>query len=129
MSWRRGNWSAGFSGYYIGSYSDGSATTTQALYESLGRPKYLSKTFDGSAAGNYLYRYIVHDSLTFNAYVGYRFGAETNRWLRKTSLRLGVVNLRDSAPPLTSGAFGYDSSVYGGMLVGRNWTMELTKSF
>jgi iron complex outermembrane receptor protein len=129
ITWRRGNWSAGFSGYYIGSYSDSSATTTQAVYESLGRPTYLSKTFDTSAVGNYLYRYIVHDSVTFNAYVGYRFGAETNRWLRKTSVRLGVVNLRDSAPPLASGAFGYDSSVYGGMLVGRNWTLELTKSF
>ena len=127
IAWRQGNWSAGFSGYYIGSFSDGGATTTAAVYQSLGSPTYLSKTQDG--AGSYVYRYIVHDSLTFNAFVGYRFGAEANRWLKRTSVRVGVVNLLDSAPPLTSGAFGYSASVYGNMLVGRNWTLEITKSF
>jgi outer membrane receptor protein involved in Fe transport len=47
--------------------------------------------------------------------------------LRSSSVRLGVVNLFDTPPPLSSGATGFSANVYQGLLVGRTWTMELTK--
>jgi iron complex outermembrane receptor protein len=71
----------------------------------------------------------MHDSVTFNASVGYRFGASSPAWLRQTRLRLGVVNLADKAPPMASGQSTYSPSVNQSMVVGRTWTMELTKGF
>ncbi|GAB1489066.1 TonB-dependent receptor [Opitutaceae bacterium] len=126
LSWRKGNWSASFGGYYIGTYSDSAATTTAALYESLGKPSYIKKTFN---SGVYVYRYVVRDSLTFNASVSYRFGQTDNAWLKNVSVRAGVTNLVDKHPPLASGAFGYTTSVYGNMLMGRTWTLDVTKRF
>ena len=123
-SWRKGRWSGGLSAYYIGSFADSGATTTAAVYQSLGRPSYIVQMFN---AGSLVYRYRVSDSLTFNAFVGYRFGSGTNRWLRNSSVRAGVINLKDTKPPFSSGANGYSTSVYGTMLAGRTWTMELSK--
>ncbi|MDB6116208.1 MAG: btuB 3 [Lacunisphaera sp.] len=53
LSWRKGDWSAGLSAYYISKGVDPNAPTTEAVYESLGRPDYIAKTFD---AGGYVYR-------------------------------------------------------------------------
>lgn len=126
IAWRKGNWNAGVSGYYIGHFADAAASTTLANYTTLGAPIYLSRQFD---SGTYLYRYVVHDIVTFNAFVGRRFGPESARWLRGSGVRLGVVNLSDREPPLTSGAAGYSTSVHGSLLAGRTWTLELTRSF
>ncbi len=126
LSWRNANWSAGLSSYYIGSYADTGATTTAANYIALGAPRYLSKQFSDGA---YLYRYRVHDTVTFNAFVQRRFAADSAKWLRKSSIRLGVVNLADKEPPLESGNFGYNTGVYGLLFPGRTWTLELTRQF
>lgn len=125
VSWRKGNWSAGTSAYYTGRYSD-TASTTAALYTSLGTPNYLSKTFTDNA---YAYRYVIHDNVTFNAFTGYRFGANSGKWLSRSSVKVGVVNLLDRNPPLTSGSFGYSSSVAGTQVMGRTWTIELSRQF
>jgi iron complex outermembrane receptor protein len=126
IAWRRNAWSASLSAYYIGSYADGSATTTAAVYTSLGEPKYISKQFD---SGAYLYRYRVHDVVSFNGSVGYRFKQDAPRMLQHTSFRLGVINLTDKEPPLVSGAFGYSASVHASLFAGRTWTFEVTKQF
>jgi len=125
ISWRKGQWNAAVSGYYTGSFAD-SATTTAATYNSLGAPGYISRQFD---SGSYLYRYRVHDVVTFNAFVGRRFGAEAPSWLRGTGVRLSVVNLTDREPPLASGAFGFNSGVHGSLLAGRTWSVEFTRQF
>jgi outer membrane receptor protein involved in Fe transport len=125
LSWRREAWSGALGAYYIGASQD-SPTTTQAVWESLGRPSYIVRQFTNGA---YAYRYLMHDSVTFNASVGYRFGASSPAWLRQTRLRLGVVNLADKAPPMASGQSTYSPSVNQSMVVGRTWTMELTKGF
>ena len=123
LNWRKGNWSAGFSAYYTGSYAD-TATVTAANYALLGSPNYISKQFD---SGTYLYRYAVRDVVSFNASLGYRFKQEAPRLLRHSSIRLGVVNLTDQEPPLTSGATGFSAAVHGSLFQGRTWTIELTK--
>ncbi len=125
VSWRKGPWTVGFSGYYIGSFADTSATTTQAVFESLGRPAYIMKQFN---AGTYTYAYRVHDSLTYNAFAGYQFGRNAPKWLRSSSIRFGVINILDAKPPLSSGATGYPTAVYS-LLPGRTWTTEITKRF
>lgn len=126
MSWRKANWSGSLGAYYIGASQDTGATTTQAVYESLGRPGYIAKHF---TEGRYVYRYLMRDSLTFNASLGYAFGPDHSRWLRSTRVRLGVVNLTNEPPPLASGQFGYSPSVSSSLAVGRTWTVELTRSF
>ena len=123
LNWRKGNWTAAFSAYYTGSYAD-TATVTAANYALLGSPTYISKQFD---SGSYLYRYVVRDVVSFNTSLGYRFKQEAPRLLRHSSIRLGVVNLTDQEPPLTSGATGFSAAVHGSLFQGRTWTIELTK--
>ncbi len=126
IAWRMKNWSAGWSAYYTGSFGDTGATTTQALWDSLGHPTYITKQF---TAGSYSYYYRIHDSLTYNATVAYHFGSSAPSWLHATSLRLGIINVFDKAPPLASGATGYSTGVYQNLLAGRTWTFEVTKQF
>lgn len=126
VTWRKSNWTGSLSAYYIGSFADSAATTTQTVYSNLGEPNYLSKQFD---SGVYLYRYRVRDIIHYNAALGYRFNRDANKWLRNTSVRLGVVNLTDAEPPLTSDTAGYSTSVHSSLFVGRTWTVELTRQF
>lgn len=125
VAWRNGNWSGSFGGYYVGSSQDG-ATTTQALYDSLGQPSYIAKHF---TEGRFVYRYLVHDFVTYNATLGYRFGGANGAWSRGVRVRLGVVNLTDKAPPLASGQFGYNAGTTGNVMVGRTWTLQIAKPF
>jgi len=126
VTWRRGPWTGNLGAYYAGPSQDSGATTTAALYESLGRPDYIAKHFTG---GQFVYRYIVDSTLTYNVSLGYRFGAGPSSWLRGTRIRLGIVNFTDQAPPVSSGGFGYSPGVSQNLLAGRTWTLELTKSF
>jgi hypothetical protein len=125
VSWRKGNWSAVLGAYYMGASQEGT-TTTAALYDSLGQPSYLAKIYTNGA---YQYRYVLRDVLTLNSSLAYRFGHDAREWLRNTTVRCGVINLADIPPPLAAGAFGYNPAVHGGLIVGRTWTLDLTKSF
>lgn len=123
LSWRRSQWGAGIAAYYTGTYTDTGATTTQATYESLGSPGYIVPVFTN---GGYVYRYKVRDSIMTNAYVSYRFRTK-NKWTNDTTLRLGVVNLFDRVPPLSSDSRGYETSIYNLMARGLSWSVQLTK--
>ncbi len=123
LNWHRKQWGAGFGFYYIGRYTDSGATTTQATWDSLGDPSYIQPVYTNGA---YSYRYVVHDSKSYNAYVTYRFAAQ-NKWLANTNLRLGVVNLFDAKPPLSSDSRGYDPAVYNTLARGRAYSVQLTK--
>ena len=126
VSWRRAAWRSGLSAYYVGSYQDTFAATTASVYNDLGRPGYIVKIYD---AGAMRYRYVVRDSLTYNAYVGYDYRGSPDSWLANTSIRLSVVNLFNDAPPLTSEARGFDASVYSTLARGRSWSVEIAKKF
>ncbi|MBL9199304.1 MAG: TonB-dependent receptor [Opitutaceae bacterium] len=125
VSWRRGAWSGNLGAYYVGP-TQGGASTTQAIWESLGRPGYISRQFTG---GQFVYRYVVNSTITYNASLGYRFGPDAAKWLRGTRVRVGVANLFDKEPPLTTGAFGYDPGVSQGLLPGRTWSIEFGRQF
>jgi len=127
-TWRNGGWAAGASAYYIGSFADSNATTTAAIYESLGRPDYIVPQYSGNAN---VYRYKVDDVLYFNAFGAYSFDSDKAPWLADSSIKLGIINLTDKAPPVSSGnfGFGYSSVVHSGLLQGRAFTLEVTKKF
>lgn len=123
LNWRRKAWGAGLSAYYIGDYSDSGATTTQSIAESLGNPNYIAPVFTN---GSTVYRYRVSDSISYNANVSYRFRTK-NKWTNDLTVRLGVVNVLNAIPPLSSDSRGYDPSIYNLMARGRSWSVQLTK--
>jgi outer membrane receptor protein involved in Fe transport len=49
--------------------------------------------------------------------------------LNNTSVRVGVNNLFDAEPPLSSDSRGYDPSLYNTMARGRSYSLQLTKKF
>lgn len=126
VMWRKDAWTAGASAYYIGAFADTGATTTAAVYESLGRPGYITRVFD-QGRDNYYWR--VEDSLSFNAFVTYKVGPHASRWLRGVGVRVGVTNLTDEEPPLSGDPSGYQASVYSYLALGRSWTIELSRRF
>jgi outer membrane receptor protein involved in Fe transport len=125
VSWTRQQWGAGAGLYYIGRYTDSGATTTGAVWDSLGNPSYIQPVFSNGAT---VYRYVVHDSKQYNAFVSYRIAAK-NRYLDNTSVRFGVNNMFDAKPPLSSDSRGYDPSVYNTLARGRTYALQLTKKF
>lgn len=123
--WDHGPWDAGLGIYHVGKTHDG-ASTTQAIYEQLGRPDYIEPYF---TAGRTLYRYVIDPVVTYNLSVGYRFNDSPVRWLGDTRVRLAVNNLTNKAPPLASGTFGYNPSVSQSLLSGRSWSIQFTTRF
>jgi iron complex outermembrane receptor protein len=127
VAWRKGAWAGAVGAYYVGKTHDAGATTTAAVYESLGRPSYIAPFF---TAGATTYRRVLDPTLSFNATLSYRFESNAPAWLRRTRLQLGVVNLNDEQPPLASSeGFGYDASVSQNLLAGRTWSIEVTRAF
>lgn len=123
FTWQRKQWGAGIGLYYLGRYTDSNATTTAATFASLGAPAYIEPVFTNGA---FSYRYVVHDSKSYNAFVTYRVSVQ-NRWLNQTSIRLGVNNLFDAKPPLSADSRGYDPAAYNSLARGQSWSVQLTK--
>ena len=123
LTWKKDRWGAGLGLYYIGRFTDVNATTTQATWDSLGNPAYIQPVFNNGA---YSYRYVVHDSKSYNLFVSYRLSS-ANRWLNDTSFRLGVNNLFNAEPPLSADSRGYEPSLYNVMARGRSYSLQVTK--
>lgn len=129
INWQSGGWNAGLGIYYVGKTHDSGATTTEALYQSLGQPGYIEPFF---TAGRTIYRKVIDPVVSYNLSVGYRFDDAAPEWLRDTRLRLGVVNLTNEEPPLSAAGsdnFGYDPSVSQSLLTGRSWSLEISRKF
>jgi len=123
LAWHRRAWTAGLIFHYIGRYADVNATTTAATYASLNDPAYLTPVLIN---GTYSYAYTVHDSKSYDAFVRYDLSG-MSRWLRNTVIRVGVDDLFNVKPPLSSNSFGYDAAVYNQLAYGLTWSVELTK--
>jgi outer membrane receptor protein involved in Fe transport len=111
-------WQAGMSVYYIGSYADQNANVPAATAKSLGFPSYLYP-IDG------VYYFRIKSSIAGNAFASYKltFGGLFDN----TTIRVGVNNFTNAAPPLSSDAAGYDPTVYQSMAEGRTWSLRFTK--
>ncbi len=123
LTWRKKQWGAGLGFYYIGRFTDLNATTTKAVWDGLGNPGYIQPVFNNGA---YSYRYVVHDSKTYNLYVSYRVAA-SSRWLNQMNIRVGVNNLFDAEPPLSADSRGYEPSLHNVMARGRTYSLQITK--
>ena len=121
LSWHRQQWDAGVGFYYIGRYTDLVATTSQPVYQALGSPSYIQPVYTNGAVS---YRYVVHDSKSYNVFLSYRLSAR-QRWLNDLAIRLGVNNVFDAQPPLSTS--GYDAAVYNVMARGRTYSLQVTK--
>jgi iron complex outermembrane recepter protein len=123
LTWRKKQWGAGVGFYYTGRFTDVNATTTQAIWDSLGNPGYIQPIFNNGA---YSYRYVVHDSKSYNVFLSYRVQSD-NRWIRNTSFRLGVNNVFNAEPPLSADSRGYEPSLYNVLARGRTYSLQITK--
>lgn len=121
LSWSYDLWAAGLSAYYIGEYADTSAVFAPDADYTGGTPSYVKRV------GGVDY-WKVNDNVTFNAFVSRSIIAES-ALLNGLTVRLGVKNLADKKPPLTSDTAGYDPTVYNSIAVGRVWTLRLSKNF
>lgn len=71
---------------------------------------------------------MIPPTTTFNLSVAHAFG-EAAGWLRGTRVRLGINNVTNEEPPLSSGAFGYDAAVSQTLLAGRTFSLEVVRRF
>jgi hypothetical protein len=124
LLWYYKEWNAGIAAYYIGDYADtGASFTSVTLAQAAHVPASSIYAIDGVAYWK------VASTVIENAFVSYTWESPRNRWLDGMSVRLGVNDLTDRKPPLTSGQEGYDASVYSSLAVGRVYSLQLDKRF
>ncbi len=101
-SWESGPWRVNFFGRYVGEVFDTSVTQNDTLEF-----------------------FPVDDWFTFN--LGVRYRIENDTALDGTSIRFGVNNVLDEAPPIADESFGYYGSLHSGR--GRVFSIDLRKPF
>ena len=127
LNWRRDNWSGGLGMFYVGNFTLAGVNTDRATYESLGSPSYIQPVFTN---GSTVYRMVHRDTQTYNAYLSYRLDrGEVRRWLRDTSVRVGVNNLFNTEPPLSNDNNTYEPALYNTMAKGRLYSLTVTRKF
>jgi outer membrane receptor protein involved in Fe transport len=123
-SWRRGPWSAGWFTSYFDSFVDTGAETTAQIYQALGGPDYI-KVYNDNGLPRYLLR--VDPNLQHNAWISYRFERTAAPLLRGMTVRLGVNNVLDTDPPMSSDQYGFRSGTANPR--GRQFTFDVSRSF
>ncbi len=126
LTWHYGKWEADLSAFYLGKFAETNASTTAAVYQSLGAPSWIAKVYSNN---QYNYWPIIGDTLNYNLGVSYRFAHNENFWIRDTSVRIGVINLLDEKPPLAPNNLGIDTTAYLQLAVGRQFTFEVSRHF
>lgn len=99
VNWKSGGWSLGWFTSYYGPYADTSASTTEAIYEALGRPKSIM-TFDDNGIKRFYMR--VKPAILHNFRATYAFGPGDD-----TRITFGVNNVFDSWPPVADEDEGF----------------------
>ncbi len=127
LTWRRDRWSAGLGMFYTGSFTLAGVTTSPAVYESLGRPSYIRPVFTN---GTTVYRMVHRDTQSYNVFLAYRLDrTDARRWLRDTSIRVGVNNVLGTEPPLSDDNNTYETALYNAMAKGRLYSLTVTRKF
>jgi iron complex outermembrane recepter protein len=124
---RHGRWTTGWFTTYYGNFVDTGASTTEQVYDALGRPDYISSYVD--SGGVRRYRYLVSSAINHNVYINYTLPRRRDgRWLGNLSLRFGVNNVLDAEPPLADEDYGYRRGAATNPR-GRAFYAQMTKRF
>jgi iron complex outermembrane recepter protein len=125
VSWRKDNWSGSISAVWTSDLRTG-ATTSAALYNSLGKPEYIRQVFNNGTTTYYEEGY---DALQVNVGLSYRFQNDANKWVAGTTVRLGINNILDEEPSEAATASGYNPQTGGSLWVGRAYSLTFTRQF
>jgi hypothetical protein len=125
LQWRKKNWSASLQGTYQSQIRTG-ATFTAAQYIALGSPDWIQPIYNN---GGITYYEKGYDTLQVNLGVSYKF-THDRRWLKGTTVRLGVNNLFDEKPPVTNlTTTGYSGATGSSLWIGRAYSVNFTREF
>lgn len=122
VSWRQGNWGAGWFAEYYGGSMDPGGSATATVYEKLGQPDYIKVFHD--VGGVIRYRWWIEDVIQQNIYGHYRF-ENRGGLLRNVTARFGVINLADEEPPVADESRGYQGGTVSAK--GRSFYLEISK--
>ncbi len=125
IQWRKNDWSGSISAVWTSDIRTG-ATTTAALYNSLGRPDYIRPVFNNGTTTYYEEGY---DALQVNVGLSYRFQNDANKWVAGTTIRLGINNILDEEPSEAATASGYNPTTGGSLWIGRAYSLTFTRAF
>ena len=126
LTWRKGGWSASANFTYhtpIWTGSNASQASFDRLKDSV---DYLRAIYNNGALA---YHEIGDKQTQLNLGLGYRWGAQSNGWLRRTSVRLGVNNVQDREPTHSQAQTGYTGSMGSSLWVGRVYSLTYGRDF
>jgi iron complex outermembrane receptor protein len=123
LLWTRNAWNASVNTTYQSRTYTG-ATVSQATFDNLGGASYLKYIYNNGAGA---IRELGDPQYQVNLGLGYRFGRERTKWLRQTSVRVGVNNLLDDQPSRRADQNGYSGSIGTSLWVGRAYSFSLTR--
>lgn len=121
--WSKGAWNASVNTTYQSRTYTG-ATVSQATFENLGGADYLKYIYNNGAAS---IRELGDPQYQVNFGLGYRVGRSSSKWLRQSSVRLGVNNVLDDKPSRRADQTGYSGSIGTSLWVGRAYSLSLTR--
>jgi hypothetical protein len=131
IQWRNGPWDASVNATYQTAFRTG-VTATAAQYNALSAPGYIKPVtvYASTGVGTVNYYERGEDQLQLNAGISYRFSAEAPKWIRRTTLRVGVNNLLDADPaPANLNGEGYTGGSGSSMWIGRAFSFTTTRDF
>jgi iron complex outermembrane recepter protein len=127
LNWKNKRWRAGVAMFYTGSFTLAGVNTSQAIYDALGQPSYIKPVFTN---GSTIYRMVHPEVMSYNVFGSYELGdRKARRWLRETSLRVGVNNVFGKEPPLSDDNNTYETALYNTLAKGRIYSVTITKKF
>ena len=121
--WNKGAWNASVNTTYQSKTYTG-ATMSQATFDTLGAPPYVKYIYNNGAGA---IRELGDAQYQVNLGFGYRLGREARKWLRQTSVRLGVNNVLDDDPPRRADQNGYAGGLGTSLWVGRAYSLTITR--
>jgi len=74
--------------------------------------RYVDSFYDTGLIDSTGHNWEINSALYTNVFARYNFSDQRSDFLSRSSVKLGINNLRDRRPPISSDLFGYNSLVY-----------------
>lgn len=132
FQWRKSGWDVGVNVAYQTMVRTGN-TATLAQFTSLNAPDYIKPVTvysSSTGVGTVNYYEKGKSQTQVNTSVTYRFSAEAPKWIRRTTVRLGMNNVLDASPsPANTSGTGYGGGSGSSLWVGRAFTVATSREF